>query len=278
MAKWKELKNQILAGTKEDSQGESNTKEFLESLCEGFSARGRIPLGLQHDISTESVGYIENFALVPSKDESEHWNLVGDVHFHDVDIDEALRGFSYSANIDMVGDIQEKALAAYLPYPDYRNEKLLEAISSVGDGIVAGAWKKKNADPVSVSLIISFLLFTASPAYTNFWNNKVSPTFKRIREQLGKKHKVEFVQVTEGMRRESFGVYFIPSGGGDGDFAPLLSQVTDAINMVKDHLKNDVFAVEKGVHLVKVRFSGREGRFVLLAVEYLDGSVINHSC
>ncbi|PKM30862.1 MAG: hypothetical protein CVV07_06510 [Gammaproteobacteria bacterium HGW-Gammaproteobacteria-11] len=277
MAKWKELKKQILAGTKEDSQGESNTREFLQSLCERFSARGRIPLGQQHDMSKESIGYIENFAVVPSKNDSDHWDLVGDVYFHDVDINEALRGFSYSANIDMVGDIQERTLAAYLPYPHYRDEKLLDAISSIDDGIVAGAWKKKNADPASVSLIISFLLFAASPAYTNFWNNKVSPTFKRIREQLGKKHKIEFVQVAEGVRGESFGVYFIPSGE-DEEFAPLLSQVTDAMNMVRDHLESNVFAAEKGVHLVKVRFSGKEGRFVLLAVEYQDGSVINHSC
>lgn len=151
MANWKELKRQILAGTKEDSQGESNTREFLESLCKRFSARGRIPLGQQHDMSKESIGYIENFSVVPSMSDSEHWDLVGDVHFHDVDIDEAMRGFSYSANIDMVGDIQDKELAAYLPYPHYGDEKLLGAISSVEDGIVAGAWKKKCRSCISNS-------------------------------------------------------------------------------------------------------------------------------
>lgn len=275
MANWKEIKQQILAGTKEDSQGESNTKEFLNSLCNSFNLRGRIPLGQHHDIAKESVGYIENFAVVQDKHESDHWNLVGDVYFHDMEIDDALKGFSYSTTVDMVGDINNKEVAAYIPFPFYNDQAVLEELASINGGVVVGAWKKKNADPEPISLLVGFVLFLAAPAYTNLWDTKIAPAFASLRKKLGRDHRVDFVQVSKGHLGETFGIYFIPSRG-NSESCFTMSQVIAGLNIVDNHIQSDTLAKQKGVSLVKLNFSETSDSFELKAIEYLDGSVVNH--
>ena len=66
------------------------------SLCASFNSKERVPLNQQHEMSLDTVGYIDNFKVVQAGVNKDEWNLVGDVYFHDVDIDEALKGFSYS--------------------------------------------------------------------------------------------------------------------------------------------------------------------------------------
>lgn len=110
MTKWNEIRNQVLANTQLDSQGERQTKESLLSMCESFKKKQRLPLNQQHDMNLDSVGYIENFRVVLSDTEEKKWSLIGDVYFHDVELDEALKGFSYSITEDMQGDLSEKKL------------------------------------------------------------------------------------------------------------------------------------------------------------------------
>jgi len=275
MAKWKELKRQILAGTKIDSQGESNTKEFLVSLCKSFNSRGRIPLGQQHDMSLEDVGYIDNFNVIPDGKDNNHWNLVGDIYFHDIDIDDALRGFSYSVNQDLAGDLEKKEVAVYVPFPFYNDHELLNEIAGINNGVVSGAWKKKNADPASLSLIISFALFLGAPAYTNYWNNKIEPAYKKLRAHLGKKHGIDFVQTCKGPNGETYGIYFIHARE-DEDSCFSLKNVLSGIQLVENHILNDNLAKEKGINLVKLQYSEENKIFKLRVVEYLDGSIIKH--
>jgi hypothetical protein len=275
MIEWKELKNQILAGTKEDSQGETNTKEFLLSLKASFNARGKIPLGQQHDMSKEAVGYINNFDVIPDKADESYWNLVGDVYFHDADIDSALRGFSYSTNIDIVGDLENKQVAVYVPFPYYNSKDLLGEIVEVSEGVSAGAWKKKNASPEYISLAISLALFVAAPAYTNLWNTKISPVLAKLKSKLGNSHSTDFIQVAKGSLDETYGIYFIPERGNEENCFTL-KNIIAGIEMVNRHIADDDLAREKGVHIVKLKYSIQSQTFELIVVEYLDGSVINH--
>lgn len=277
MRKWKELKQQVLAGTKLDAQGETATKEFLISLCESSNKKGKIPLGQHHDMSKDSVGYIENFNVVPDSNDEAHWTLVGDVYFHDIDLDEALKGFSYSITEDLVGDLNNKKIAIYIPYPHYNDDDLLEALAEENSGVVAGSWRKKSADPDTVSLLISLVLFVAAPAFTNYWNEKITPAYKKFREKLGKKSNLDFVQVSKGHRDETFGIYFIPSRS-DEDSCFTMSNVLAGIEWVNAYVKNDSLAKEKGVSLVKMQFSEAKNCFEFRTIEYLDGSVINNQC
>lgn len=275
MAKWKELKQQVLASTHQDSQGEKNTKESLLSLCEQFRSKERLPLNQHHDMSLEHVGYIENIQVVQADKDGKEWNLVGDVYFYDVDIDEALKGFSYSITEDILGDASNRQVGVYVPFPYYQDQKVLEELANIGSGIVAGAWRKKAADPATVSLIISFALFVAAPAYTNYWNNKVSPLLKQLLARMGGNHSVEYVQTSQGRLGETYGIYFIPLRGKEHECLTL-KLVLDGIRIAKNHVAADELAAQKGVHLVKLIFSGEKYSYELKTIEYQDGSVVKH--
>lgn len=276
MAKWKTLKDQVLAGTLVDLQGERNTKEFLVSLCQAFASKERVPLNQHHDMSLEPVGYINNFRVVPADAEEKEWKLVGDVYFHDVDIDEALKGFSYSMIEDMHGNCADRQLGVYVPFPFYNDKSLLGALTAVESGIVAGAWRKKAADPDTVSLIISFILFLAAPAYTDYWNKKVSPLLAQLRSRLGDRHSIQYVQTNQGPKGEIFGIYFIPPPGKEDEFLTL-AFVMEGIRTVERYVATDDLAAKKGVHLVKMVFLNERNAYGLQSVEYQDGSVVKHS-
>lgn len=275
MAKWQNLKNQILAGTLEDSQGERNTKEFLHSLCKSFNAKGRMPLNQQHDMSLEPVGYIENFKVVESVSSEDEWYLIGDVYFHDVDINEALRGFSFSVTEDIRGDIDNKLLSVYLPFPLYNDQSLINNLLGSGEGVVIGAWRKKAATPDQIALIISFALFVASPAYTNFWNNTISPLFDRLLRNIGTEKSFDYVQTAHGHLGETFGIYFIPVRGNE-NYCFTFEKVLQGMDLVDAYLANDNMAKSKGIHLMKLIFSETTNTFELKLIEYQDGSIINN--
>lgn len=275
MTKWKNLKSQILAGTLEDSQGERNTKKFLHTLCESFNAKGRMPLNQQHDMSLEPVGYIENFKVIESVSNKDEWNLIGDVYFHDVDINEALRGFSFSFTEDIRGDIDNKLLSVYLPFPLYNDQPLINNLLDSGEGVVIGAWRKKSATPDQIALIISGVLFIAGPAYTNLWNNKISPLFDRLLKNIGLGKSFDYIQTSQGHLGETFGIYFIPARGKENNCFTL-EKVIAGMDLVDAHRANDTMAKSKGIHLVKLIFSEATNSFELKLIEYKDGSIINN--
>jgi hypothetical protein len=224
-------------------------------------------------MSLEPVGYINNFRVVPADEEGKEWSLVGDVYFHDVEIDEALRGFSYSIIEDMRGNCEDRQLGVYVPFPYYNDDSLLSALTTVESGIVAGAWRKKAAAPDTVSLIISFVLFLAGPAYTDYWNKKVSPLLAQLRSLLGASHSVQYVQTSRGPLGETFGIYFIPPSGSDHEYLTL-SLIMEGIRAAERHVASDDLAAKKGVHLVKMGFSNKA--YGLQSVEYQDGSIVKH--
>lgn len=274
MTKWKELKRQVLAGTKVDSQGERNTKEFLVRLCESFNSKDRLPLNQRHDMSLDHAGYIDNFNVVPAGDQENEWNLIGDVHFHDMEIDEALNGFSYSVVEDLEGSNDNRMVGVYVPYPYYQDKEVLKDLAATSPGIVSGAWRKKAADPGTVSLIISFALFVTAPAYTNFWNEKISPLLSKLLKKLSDGHSAQYVQTSEGPQGEVFGIYFIPESGNELECLTF-QLIMDGIEMVKAYVAADDLSARKGVHLVRLIYSVEQDAYQMKSIEYQDGSVIN---
>lgn len=275
MTEWKEIQGQVLASTQLDSQRERHTKESLLSLRKSFSRRQRLPLYQQHDASLDSVGYIENFRVVPTDSRETEWHLIGDVYFHDVELDEALRGFSYSVTEDLQGDFSSKEVGVYVPYPFYQDNDFLRNLARTSEGIVAGAWRKKAADPGDISLIVSLLLFTASPAYANFWNNKISPLLRELVDNVKTGKSVEYVQTSKGNLGETYGIYFIPPRGTDSKYLTL-SLVMDGIHLAEEYIRHDSLAQSKGVYLVKLEYSQAKSAYQLASVEYSDGSVLKH--
>lgn len=274
MAKWKELKRQVLAGTQVDSQGETNTKESLINLCESFNSKTRLPLNQQHDMSLDHAGYIDNFDVVPADDEGKDWHLIGDVHFHDMEIDEVLNGFSYSVTEDLEGEKENRMVGVYVPYPYYQDKEILQDLATTAPGIVSGAWRKKAADPGTVSLIISFALFAAAPAYTNFWNEKISPLVGKLLKKLSDRHSMQYVQTAEGPQGEIFGIYFIPERGNEQECLTL-QLIMGGTQTVEAYVASDDLAAQKGVHMVRLIYSQEQHAYRMKSIEYQDGSVIN---
>lgn len=272
MGKWKSIKGQVLASTRLDSQGESQTIESLNRLAALFSKHGRMPLHQHHDMTLESVGHIENFSVIQDGTDPSHWVLIGDVSFRDVDLDEALRGFSYSITDQLVGNKKPSA-AVFLPYPYYNDTSLLSDLTKDQPNIAAGAWRKKGADPDQISLIVGFVLFIAAPAYTNYWNSTLAPLFSKLRSSLTKVRSVEFCQTLTGLRGETYAAYFIPPRGGSTDLITL-PLVVDALERITTFINVDPLAQERGVHLVKLSHHG--SRYEITSVQYLDGSIVYH--
>lgn len=273
MGNWKFLKGQVLASTRPDSQGESHTYDSLSRLASLFSSKSRLPLHQRHDMALETVGHVENFLVVPDAEDPAHWVLVGDVTFRDIEIDEALRGFSYSVTDRLVGD-ENPLASAFLPYPYYNDAALMSGLVKGLKKTAAGAWRKKEADPQAVGLLVAFVLFIAAPAYTNYWNNTIAPLLSRFRSHLSSIGSIEFCQTLTGPRGETYAAYFIPPRGSSSDYLTL-SLVSDALKRTADFISHDHLAQSRGVFLARLSYVG--SRYELTSVQYLDGSVVNHA-
>ncbi len=275
MAKWQNIKSQIIASTVNDSQGETSTKEFLDKLCKLFSYRERITLHQKHDMSLDTVGFVENFKVIQSTSSEKDWNLVGDINFHDIELDEALKGISYSMTEDMIGETSKKSIAVYLPFPLYKNDYLINDLFLSDDGLVVGAWRKKAASPEQVALIFSVVTFLIGPAYNEFWNSKISPLINRVMIKMGLGFSVDFVQTTEGFKGEQFGIYFIPVRGKESESFEGF-RIEQAFKLVSDYLDTDESAKKIGVHLVKLICTEPNFFYELRTIEYLDGTSVSN--
>lgn len=147
----KTIKNQTLAATRLDSQGErKNTKEALESFAALYAGR-RMPLNQQHDLSLNSPGYVENVCVIPDAGSPGDWSLVGDVYFDGDALEIPVGGFSISfLEVLRKGNTQD-IINVYLPYPYYNDSTLIDEVFEEGF-ISVGRWAKKAADP---TLIVS---------------------------------------------------------------------------------------------------------------------------
>jgi hypothetical protein len=275
MTRWKNTKGQVLATTNQDGQGEVHTRESLNVLRDKMAKSGRLPLNQQHDLSLDTVGYIENFEVKPNESDPNEYALTGDIYFHDVDLDEALQGFSYSITEKLVGPEQAE-VAVYLPHPFYNDLSLLEDFANIGVWVSSGAWRKKSLDPATVSLVISLVLFATAPLYTNFWNKKVAPVLEGLRERLGDDHSVDFAQMHCGPSGKTYAAYFIPPRGSSCGYLTV-DKVFDGNERLDAMIQEDELAISRGVHLARLTFSEDTGRFEITSIQYSDGSVINHN-
>lgn len=232
-----------------------------------------MPLHQRHDISLEAVGHIENFCVVQDPSDPTHWALVGDVTFKDIELDEALKGFSYSITDKIVG-AEDPLAAVFVPYPYYNDKALLLELTEDQERVASGAWRKKQADPTDVSLLISFALFIGAPAYTNYWNGTIAPLLAKLRNRFSNLGSVDFCQTLTDPGGKTYAAYFIPSRDGSAEQLTL-SLIADGIERTSDFIRSDELARSRGVYLVRLSFIG--SRYELVAVHYLDGSIVNHS-
>jgi hypothetical protein len=163
-----QILGQTVGSTHIDSQGEKIPKRILEK----FAQQERLPLSQNHQPEKPSIGYMENFRVVPDAANEGEWLLKADIYFTEepTDIEIVLGGFSWSITeiIEEYKTPIDSGYAVYLPYPYYDDEVLLCKLHNEDEHLSLGRWYKKSADPATISLAVSFILFVISPVWTKF--------------------------------------------------------------------------------------------------------------
>ncbi len=261
------IKDQIISGTEIDSQGEKLTIKDLDYLAE--ISNPRVNLGQRHDLSSDNIGYIENFRVVKSEKYSDEYFLIGDVYFNTDSIDEALNGFSFSLTKVIYGDASKEALSVFIPYPYYNKDDLLKDIYNNDSNIIVGKWIKKEADPLSIILIlVNFLL---KPVWDSVWKDKIYPilikNINQINKLMNSTNKYNIIQIC--FNKYKFLVYFIP----DNDNSPecyLGVKLSDAINRAFEFSKK-----YDNISKIKFLFDTPTKQYIPFMIELNNGEFIN---
>jgi hypothetical protein len=174
--------DQVLSGTRLDSQGERLSRPQLERYCHDLKGQ-KFPLHQHHDMALEPLGIIENLRVEPDPNMPGEWSLIGDVTVERGSLDEALKGFSISFT-ESIREAEDADLLIYIPYPFYNDRALIEILLS-DPKITVGKWIKKNLDPGTLALFGSGVLFALGPAWEDFYKRKVAPCIERFLETYG---------------------------------------------------------------------------------------------
>ena len=120
----REIRNQVLGGTTEDTQGECLPLEILQGFAAVYHGK-RQPLNQGHDLAKRSAGYIENIRVVDHPEIDGEYALIGDVYCDESRLEEVMRGFSISY-LEMIRRSEDAhELIVYLPYPHYNDAALV---------------------------------------------------------------------------------------------------------------------------------------------------------
>lgn len=267
--------NQTIGSTNEDSQGEKIPKIILEELCQP----GRSPIHQNHQPERRPIGYIENRRLIPDKKHPGEWILKGDVYYtsepQDIRLDQG--GFSWSmTKINKKYSVKDSKYALYLPYPFYKNEKLLNSLAKLDKNLSLGYWYKKSADPKQISLLVSFTLFAFGPAYAKFFNNILWPKIKEILRNIIKIRetgiaRVDFVQVAQ-INGHQTNVYFIPDLNNEEKCFEKV-KIKNAFDLIYKHALKDSKGINPGYLTIKLHWDQNIQEYFIDNIEYQDGEV-----
>ena len=267
------IRNQTLCSTLEDSQGERRDKQFLQELID--KAPPRFPLGQHHDNALKSVGFIENFRIVPILDNLGEWQIVGDVHIEDDRNFSDFGGFSFSTT-----EIEKRAVDSlaglYVPFPFYRDKEVIDEIMSYSSNLSAGRWVKKNSDPSHINLLVSFVLFALTPVWKRVFDEKVWPVLEEVlgnyRKGRFKSTPFDYGAIVEGVLGEQINILFVPDRGNiQLSFTNELIEngLEKAINLIKF----DERGAKIGISLIKLHFHDYEEGYKITSVQYCDGDL-----
>jgi hypothetical protein len=266
------IKNQILAGTRLDSHGERNQRDWLQRFADMYSGK-RMPLNQQHDLSLQSPGYAENLQVVPDQSSPGDWNLVGDVYYSGERLELPAGGFSISFLEVLRRSKTQDQFHVYLPYPHYNDTALIEEVFAEGF-VSVGRWAKKAADPNTIALVGTVVVAVFAPVWDDTYKSRVAPLISRFfQERFGSLRSrgihADFIQYItyEGNEVQAL---LIPSRGRENHcFA--IEKTTAAMFKIHDYL---IGLEINHVPVAKIfmRFDDAADQFVFLRIEFTDGS------
>lgn len=276
MPVYKKHLDQIIAGTQVDGHGEKRSKEFFETMLS--KSPQRLPLNQQHDMRKKSLGYLENFRLVPSANEADEWNLIADIYITSDDIDDALKGFSFSTLETIGGNTTSPLCYVHLPFPMYNDKKFIAELIDSDDELLVGKWIKKSIDPVTIGLVTTGIALFLGPEWDIQYKSRVRPAMSKllshIPKLIEKDVSPDLIQHVVGYLEEKIKVYFVPDRNDViGSYQE--DHILSAIGVVRDFLDSDDKSKITGVEMAKLYFDKQNKLYVLFHVQYLDGEDIH---
>lgn len=270
--------DQTVGSTNVDSQGERIPKHILE----GIAKNDQTILYQNHQPEKPSIGYMNNFKVVPDPKVDGEWLLKADIYFYEKpeDVEIALGGFSWSLTelIEEYKTNKTASYAMYLPWPYYNDKLLLDELRNTDESLVLGRWYKKSADPTTISLIVCFVLFGLSPAWDKFFNEvlwpKLSDVFSSI-PKLRKKgmQRADLIQIAE-IKHHQVNIYFIPEAGKEATCYSK-NKLKQGFKEIYEFSENDPKAVNPGYQTVKLYWNADSMKYRLFHIELKDGTAIN---
>lgn len=276
MSTLREHLDQIIASTQVDRHGEKRSKEFFEKLLSSYPER--LPLHQQHNMRKETLGYLENFRLVPCEDQADEWSVIADIYITSDDIDEALKGFSYSAVETIGGNTDSPLCFIHLPYPLYNDNEFIEELIVSDDQLMVGKYIQKALDPLSVGLIATGVALFLGPEWDIQYKSRVRPAMSKllnhIPKLIEKNVSPELIQHVVGYSEEVIKVYFIPDRNNVVE-SYQEHHILPAITVVKNFIGTDDKSKIVGVEMAKLFFDKSKGSYELFHIQYLDGSDVS---
>ncbi len=273
----KTIKDQILASTRLDSQGERNPKEVLESFCTMYAGK-HMPLNQQHDLTLKSTGYIENLRLIPVDDNSDDWALVGDVYYDGDSLQATMGGFSISFLEVLRRGKSQDLFHVYLPYPHYKDSVLVDELFEEGF-VSVGRWAKKAADPATVALIGGIIVFIMKPVWEDLYKTQIAPhVYRFFSEKFGKlrekKIDAQFVQHVQYNNYE-IQVLLVPARGFEEKSFGIdaTSQAMALVHQRLTTLPADIQMASK----VYLQFDENANSYSIYRIEHKDGSLTENA-
>lgn len=276
MQEYKIFRSQIIAGTKEDSQGEKYSFDFFEDMVKALP--DRLPLNQQHDMRRDTAGYIENIRLVPDDKDTGEWNVIADVYTTSTEIGKSLRGFSFSTAVKVWGQTDSPSYFIYLPYPLYKDEKLIDRLIDTDGDLCVGKWIKKCADPLTIGLVATAVALFLAPEWDIQYKKRIRPAMGKLMDHakkiLSKDVSIDLIQHVVGQQGENIKVYFVPERGAEIDSFKE-KNILKALHEVKDYMSQDSKGKHVGFETIKLYFEKTYDKYVIYHVQYRDGSDIH---
>jgi hypothetical protein len=270
--KW--YKNQVLASTHQDSQGEKFDLEFLKELYLSLEGK-KTPLGHEHDMSKGYSGYFENPRIIEDENTKGEYFLIADVYCDDIELIKNLKGFSFSITTGLRSNSNKPEFGVYLPFPYYNDEVIIERFLKIDVPIKAGKWIKKEHDPAQIALIVSFTLFLLGPFWQYYFNKKIAPLLDKILDsgKLDKTLKYDFGIRCQDKNNNDFHVYFSSNKKDLSSLRPHL--IKYGLRKVDLFIKDDKRSKEIGISLARLNYDSANKSYKISSIEYKNGQFKN---
>src|SRR5439155_9234511 len=116
------------------------------------------------------------------------------------------------------------------------------------------------------------------PEWQHVYEERVRPNLKRLLGKLpalrARGLTADFLQYLRGPNGEKYEARFIPERGQEEQCLEP-EAIRDGVARLREYLASDADAPRKGLRRVKLYFDPERGCYVVLHVEYADGSDVN---